>query len=146
MKFVEEMDGLTLPCSMNIHVDRLIHLIKEDGGRYALVNIFYNGNLLQLTPSPKLDIEHLFLLFMQQTRLILFGGENPKKCLNMIMKYLFTDRVLMQYSWQGLYSKIAFKSMNVNGVIFESVRSHFPKYTYGEFIGDIQKYLKYVSV
>lgn len=79
---------------------------------------------------------------MQKTRFVSFGGETSGKCLLKILKSLFTDEVLSQYSWEGVMSKKAFKAMDVNDVIIESIRVRFPEYTIAEFVKNMHKYFK----
>lgn len=83
---------------------------------------------------------------MQENRLkAILGGYNPWKCLYAIMQFLFTDAVLISYSWNGVSGKKAFKTLNINLVIYQCVRAQFCSYSSEDFKRDMVQYLKRVS-
>lgn len=59
LKFFNELDG----CRSVGRVDRSIQIIKEAGGHYTSVNIFYNENLLHETALAETRYKKLFLTF-----------------------------------------------------------------------------------
>ncbi len=50
-----------------------------------------------------------------------FGGKTSKKCLYAIMRHLFVDDVLLNYSWGGTVLKSPFNKLNINDVMKKCV-------------------------
>lgn len=63
----------------------------------------------------------------------------------MKMKYLFSDRVLDNYTWRGVGTELApFKQLTaVNSLIYRSVRTYSPKYKYKSYKSYIVQWLKH---
>lgn len=60
------------------------------------------------------------------------------------MKYLIIDQVLEHYTWKGTGEKKAFVKLTfLNDLIFKSVRSQFPKYTFKAYKTYMVQWLKH---
>lgn len=72
-----------------------------------------------------------------------FGGKTSRICCYEIMKHLFSDDVLMNYTWGGTAEKVPFKQYKINDVIKKCVRVHFPEYTDAQYKEDTKEHLKH---
>lgn len=91
----------------------------------------------------KISSHSILILFSQEKRLISFGGSSSRKCLYEIMRHLFADDLLMNYTWNGTADEITFKNLKINDVMKKCVRVRFPNYTDEEFKKDVQEHLKH---
>ncbi|KAJ6642852.1 hypothetical protein Bhyg_07808 [Pseudolycoriella hygida] len=89
------------------------------------------------------DLEFQFRL---HSRLNELGGANYKKCIREKMKYLFTNKVLERYTWNGTVEKRGFKNLKaLNNLILRSVRQRCPNTKRDEYKDYMMEWLKHAK-
>lgn len=90
-------------------------------------------------------LNNLFSLhFYKRNRLKQLGGNNAKKAIRLIMKYLFTDTCLDQFTWRGTGDLGAFKQfVFLNQLIYSIVCSQFEKHTLEQYQSYMVQWIKH---
>lgn len=74
------------------------------------------------------------------------GGADKFKNARSVMKQLFTDEILLPYSWKGTRDKQSFETLvGINNTIERAVNANFPEYKqydHGIFMQDYLKFSK----
>lgn len=74
------------------------------------------------------------------------GGENARTACRKLAKSMFTDEILMEYSYEGAQSKKKFKEYKeIIEIIFLAVYNRFEEYTMEQHKSGISDHLRYAS-
>lgn len=80
---------------------------------------------------------------MQSYQLKSIGGSDEEKCTKKFLAALFSDDLLMNYTWFGTRDKGPFKDYKVHSLIKDCVKEHYENLTDDNYQKYVQDHLKF---
>lgn len=74
------------------------------------------------------------------------GGKTIPDGFRKVMKYLFSNHILAQFSWRGTAAKKAFQPLDgIRKLIFDAVRLNHPSATVADYDNFVKNYVRYAK-